>query len=89
MEETIQYVAIITINQKDSLDGELVCPDVYFNPTLDVNEEWFISDDEINASIYPQHDWIKDLTLSVYAGPYVPPPTPSGDTISTSGTTIN
>ena len=88
MEETIQYVAIITINQKDSLDGELVCPDVYFNPTLDVNEEWFISDDEINASIYPQHDWIKYLTLSVYAGPYVTPPTPSGDTITTSGTTI-
>jgi hypothetical protein len=45
MEETIQYVAIITINQKDSLMGELVCPDVYFNPTMDVNEQWFISDD--------------------------------------------
>jgi hypothetical protein len=88
MEETIQYVAIITINQKDSLVGELVCPDVYFNPALDVNEEWFISDDEINTSIYPQHDWIKDLTLSVYQGPYIPPPTPSGDTITISGTTI-
>jgi hypothetical protein len=85
MEETIQYVAIITINQKDSLMGELVCPDVYFNPTMDVNEQWFISDDEINTSIYPQHEWIKDLTLSVYAGPYIPPPTPSGDTMSISG----
>ena len=85
MEETTQYVAIITINQKDSLVGELVCPDVYFNPTLDVNEEWFISDDEINSSVYPQHDWIKDLSLSIYAGPYVPPTPPSGDTITTLG----
>ena len=83
-----QLVALLTINEKDSLVGELVCPDVYFNPTLDVNEDWFISQQEINASIYPQHDWIKDLTLTDYAGPYVPPPTPSGSTITTSGTTI-
>ena len=78
-------VAILTINQKDSLDGRLVCPDVYFNPTLDVNQDWFISQQEINTSIYPEHDWIKDLTLSIYAGPYVPPqptPVPSGSTIS-------
>ena len=83
-----QLVAILTINQKDSLDGQLVCPDVYFNPTLDVNEDWFISQEEINNSIYSEHDWIKDLTLSVFAGPYVPPSPPSGDTISNSGTTI-
>ncbi len=80
-----ELVAILTINQKDSLDGQLVCPDVYFNPSLDVNQDWFISQEEINASIYPEHDWIKDLTLSVYLGPYNPPqptPVPSGSTIS-------
>lgn len=80
-----QLVAILTINQKDSLVGQLVCPDVYFNPTLDVNQAWFISQEEVNTSIYPEHDWIKDLTLSIYAGPYVPPqptPVPSGSTIS-------
>ena len=80
-----ELVAILTINQKDSLDGQLVCPDVYFNPTLDVNQDWFISQQEVNTSIYPEHDWIKDLTLSIYAGPYVPPqptPVPSGSTIS-------
>lgn len=80
-----ELVAILTINQKDSLDGQLVCPDVYFNPTLDVNQNWFISQEEVNTSIYSEHDWIKDLTLSVYAGPYVPPqptPVPSGSTIS-------
>ena len=83
-----QLVALLTINEKDSLIGQLVCPDVYFNPTLDVNEDWFISQQEINNSIYPEHDWIKDLTLTDYAGPYVPPPTPSGSTIMTSGTTV-
>lgn len=80
-----EQVAILTINQKDSLDGQLVCPDVYFNPTLDANVDWFISVQEIDNSIYPEHDWIKDLTLSDYVGPYVPPspsPIPSGSTIN-------
>jgi hypothetical protein len=78
-----QFVAILTIHQKDSLIGQLVCPDVYFNPTLDVNEDWFISSQEIDNSIYPEHEWIKDLTLSVYAGPYVLPlPTPFDTTIN-------
>jgi hypothetical protein len=80
-----QLVAILTIHQKDSLVGQLVCSDVYFNPTLDVNQDWFISSEEIDNSIYPEHEWVKDLTLSVYAGPYVPPsptPIPSGTTIN-------
>ena len=68
-----QLVAILTIHQKDSLMGQMVCQDGYFNPTMDVNEDWFISSEEINDSIYPEHEWVKDLTLSVYAGPYVPP----------------
>ena len=79
----VEQVAILTINQKDSLLGQLVCPDVYFNPTLDANVNWFISDEEITGSIYPEHDWIKDLTLSDYVGPYNPPqpsPVPSGTT---------
>lgn len=68
-----QLVAILTIHQKDSLVGQLVCPDLYFNPTLDVNQDWFISSEEIDNSIYPEHEWVKDLTLSVYQGPYIPP----------------
>lgn len=80
-----QLVAILTIHQKDSLVEQLVCSDVYFNPTLDVNQDWFISSEEIDNSIYPEHEWVKDLTLSVYQGPYVPPlptPLPSGTTIN-------
>ena len=49
-----QLVAILTIHQTDSLVGQLVCPDVYFNPSLDVNQDWFISSEEIDNSIYPR-----------------------------------
>lgn len=62
-------IAILTVPQKDSLIGESVCPDVYFNPIQDVNLDWFISEEEINASIYPQHAWIKSLPLTDYPGP--------------------
>lgn len=68
-----QLVAILTIHQKDSLMGQMVCEDGYFNPTMDINEDWFISSEEIDNSIYPEHEWVKDLTLSVYAGPYISP----------------
>jgi hypothetical protein len=67
-----EQVAILTINQKDSLVGQLVCPDVYFNPTLDCNQNWYISDEEIKTSIYHEHDWIKDLPLTDWCGNYIP-----------------
>jgi hypothetical protein len=76
-----QEVAILTIHQKDSLVGQLVCPDGWFNPVMDADENWIISIEEINASIYPDHEWIKDLPITDYVGPYVPP-IPSGTTIN-------
>lgn len=80
-----EFIAILTTHQKDSLIGELVCEDVFFNPSLDVAENWFISSEEIQTSIYPQHEWVKDLVLVPYTGPYVPPsptPLPSGTTLN-------
>lgn len=75
----MEYVAALTINQKDSLVGELVQIDWYFNPILSGGTEpWVISQQEINNSIYPQHDWVKDLPLQEYNVPIIP-----------SGTTIN
>lgn len=70
-----QLVALLTINQKDSLEGQLVSPDGYFNPERDINSDWFISQEEIENSVFPEHDWIKDLVLTEYAGPY-PVPVP-------------
>jgi len=62
-------VAIITETQKNSLIGELVQPDWYFNPVQDCDGNWIISEQEIQSSIYPQNDWIKSLALSVFCKP--------------------
>ena len=79
--ENVLYVAPLTINQKNSLIDQLVQPDWYFNPFRNNNVEydWVISTEEIDASIYPENDWVKTLPLIEYI-----PPTPpiSGDTES-------
>jgi hypothetical protein len=74
----MEYVAILTTHQKDSLIGELVQPDWYFNPILSGGSEpWVISEQEINSSIYTQHEWIKDLPLIEYNPTIIP----SGSTL--------
>lgn len=65
-------VAILTQNQKDSLVGQLVAPDWYFNPIQELGGSWVISQQEIDGSIYSDHIWIKDLPLTEWTGPYVP-----------------
>jgi len=75
----MEFVAPLTIHQKDSLVGQLVQIDWYFNPILSGGTEpWVISEQEITASIYPEHEWVKDLPLVEYN----PPVPPSGSTIN-------
>jgi hypothetical protein len=62
-------VGLLTEEQKESLVGQLVSPDLYFNPVLSygsIPAEWVISTQEIDASIYPEHLWVKSLPLIEY-----------------------
>lgn len=56
-------VGLLTEEQKDNLVGQLVQPDWYFNPIQDCNNNWIISTEEINGSIYPQNEWVKQLSF--------------------------
>lgn len=62
-------VGIITQTQADELRNELIQPDWYFNPVLDCDGNWIITEQEIYASIYPQNDWIKSLQLIDWCKP--------------------
>jgi hypothetical protein len=73
-------VVLLTEEEKNSLVGELVQPDWYFNPVLDCNVNWIISTEEVDNSIYPQHDWIKSMPLIDWCPP--PIPSPSGSTMN-------
>jgi hypothetical protein len=56
-------IAILTIEQKDSLIGQTYDGICYFNPIQDLNDNWIISEQEINQSSL---QWLKDLPLTEY-----------------------
>jgi hypothetical protein len=66
-------VAILTIEQKDILDKQEFKKNMSFNPVQDVNEDWVISEVEINECINTDFMWVKNLVLTDWLGPYIPP----------------
>ena len=65
-------VGLLTLEQKDSLVGQMYTDDSYFNPIQDADDNWIISVEEMEYCTNPDFMWVKNLTLI----PYVPKPTP-------------
>ena len=59
-------VGILTEEQKELLIGKWFAPDSHFNPVQDINDNWFISVEEINQCINEEFMWVKDLELIPY-----------------------
>ena len=59
-------VGLLTIEQKDSLVGQLCAPDSYFNPIQDINDNWIISIEEMEFCTVEEFMWVKDLPLIEY-----------------------
>jgi hypothetical protein len=53
----------LTVEQKDQLVGQIYDGSQYFNPTLDANGVWFISNEEVNNCTHENgaFEWIHDL----------------------------
>jgi len=66
LEDQTIYMGLLTQTQKDSLLGVLYCPDSYFNPILDADNNWVISREEMEFCINPDFLWVKDLDLIPY-----------------------
>jgi len=66
-------VGIITENQKDELVGLKWTDDTYFNPIQDINDNWVISEEEVNGNENTSVSWVNSLTLSEYEPKPVPP----------------
>jgi len=56
-------IAILTIEQKDLLIGQLYDTDSYFNPIQDIYDNWIISEEEVNQT---NIEWVKKLPLTEY-----------------------
>lgn len=66
------HVAIITPTQKAELVGHEWEPRSYFNPVQDCNNEWVISEEEVQGNINPDFPWVNELPLTDFC-----PPTPT------------
>jgi len=58
----------LTEEQKDLLIGQKWDSEQYFNPTLDADNNWFISIEEVNGCTHENgaFEWIHDLPLITY-----------------------
>jgi len=67
-------IAIITTEQKDLLIGQMYDGKQYFNPIQDFDNNWVISQEEINQCTNADFQWVKELTLSTFNPPiYIDP----------------
>ena len=71
------HVGIITPTQKAELVGHEWEPRSYFNPVQDCNNEWVISEEEVQGNINPDFPWVNELPLTDYCPPTPPPGPPT------------
>ncbi len=70
----MSLVAKITVEQKNQLVGKLYSSDCFFNPVLDADGNWVISEIEVKGNTNPEVNWVNSLPLSVYKSiPWTPP----------------
>jgi hypothetical protein len=65
-------VGLLTLEQKNEIEGQLYADDSYFNPIQDINNDWVISTEEMEECVVIEFIWVKDLPLIDYE----PKPTP-------------
>jgi hypothetical protein len=56
-------VGLLTLEQKNEIDGKEFAPDSYFNPIQDSNDNWVISTEEMEQATIPTYQWVKNLPL--------------------------
>ena len=59
-------VGLLTIEEKDLLVGQQYAADSYFNPIQDANDNWVISQEEINQNTNENFSWLSSLELVEY-----------------------
>ena len=59
-------VGLLTIDQYDQVVGQIFDEDSFFNPIQDANDDWIISEEEINFCTNPEFFWVKNLPLIEY-----------------------
>ena len=54
-------VKLLTTEQKDILTGVEISNSHLYNPSLDAEDNWFISTEECDQTTNPDYAWVKEL----------------------------
>lgn len=60
------YVGLLTEDQYNQIFGQMFDDDSFFNPLQDQDDNWIISEEEINFCTNPEFQWVKSLPLIEY-----------------------
>lgn len=60
------YVGLLTIDEYNLIVDQMYNEDSFFNPLHDANDDWIISEEEINFCTNPEFLWVKNLPLIEY-----------------------
>ena len=72
-EDITTLVGLLTLEQKELLQGQWYSSDSYYNAITDIDDNWVISTEEMIYTTNEDTLWVKDLELIEYK----PKPTPS------------
>ena len=56
-------VGLLTLKQKNEIEGKEFAPDSFFNPILDALGRYVISVQEMEQATIPPYDWVHKLPL--------------------------
>jgi hypothetical protein len=71
-----EQVGLLTLIEKEAVEGKEYTSNSYYNPIRDTNANWIISTQEMEDTIMVDYLWVKELPLIEWTGYY----TPSGTT---------
>jgi hypothetical protein len=73
-----EEVGLLTLIEKEAVEGKEYTNNSYYNPIQDTNANWVISTQEIDDTTNVDYLWVKELPLIEWTGYY----NPSGSTIN-------
>lgn len=59
-------VRLLTLEQKNLILGKSFNYSSKFNPIQDANDNWIISEEEVQQNIFSRYDWIQSLPQIEY-----------------------
>jgi hypothetical protein len=55
--------AILTVEQKNLIEGKTIVHDWYYSPQQDINSDWYVGEYEIKITIKPEFMFLKSLPI--------------------------